>query len=106
VPCRGEQHPDDVLGAAKGTVIKLLEDVGGACKRFNDSTVFLIEAKKFQCDEISSFCYAKETNIPPEAFGKEIDFGVLKKIYSKPNKGAGDTATRYSPNAAGCRSGR
>lgn len=32
-----------------------------------------------------------------EAFGKEIDFGVLKKIYSNPNKGGGDTATRYSP---------
>jgi hypothetical protein len=27
-------HPDD--GAAKGTVIKLLADVGAACKRYHD----------------------------------------------------------------------
>lgn len=152
-----------MTGAAKGTVIKLLEDVGAACKRFHDSRVFLIEAKKVQCDEIWSFCYAKEKNVPaemqgklgvgdvwtwtaidsdsklmigyhvgrrdehaarsfmedlckrlanrvqlttdghrayltavPEAFGREIDFGVLKKIYSNPVKG-GEAATRYSP---------
>lgn len=150
-----------MTGAAKGTVIKLLADVGAACKRFHDQHVFMIEAKRIQCDEIWSFCYAKEKNIPadmrgvfgvgdvwtwtaidadtklmvsysvdsrdehaarrfiedlakrlasrvqlttdglrvyltaiPQAFGTQIDYGMLNKIYSQP---PGSGAGRYSP---------
>lgn len=152
-----------MTGAAKGTVIKLLTDVGGACKRYHDQHVFMIQSKRVQCDEIWSFCYAKEKNVPPAmagqfgigdvwtwtalcadtklmigyrvdrrdedaarefmddlckrlanrvqlttdglraylvavpgAFGKEIDYGMLKKIYSGPKKSL-SPESRYSP---------
>src|SRR5258706_6942134 len=62
-----------MTGAAKGTVIKLLADVGAACKRFHDQRVFMIETKRIQCDEIWSFCYAKDKNIPEDMKGV---FGV------------------------------
>ena len=122
----------------------------------------MVQSKRVQCDEIWSFCYAKEKNIPadmqgvfgigdvwtwtglcadtklmigyrvdrrdevaarhfmedlskrlanrvqlttdglraylvavPGAFGTDIDYGMLTKIYSNPPKG--DAATRYSP---------
>lgn len=146
----------------KGAVLKLLADVGAACKRYHDDHVFMLQSKRIQCDEIWSFCYAKEKNVPadlqgvfgigdvwtwtaidadtklmigyrvdrrdeeaarhfmddlckrlanrvqlttdgfrqylvavPQAFGKGIDYGMLKKIYSSPKKG--DSAARYSP---------
>ncbi len=152
-----------MTGAAKGTVIKLLEDVGAACKRYHDQHVFMLESKRVQVDEIWSFCYAKEKNIPedlqgvfgvgdvwtwtalcadtkliigyrvdgrtdlaarsfmedlckrlanrvqlttdglrsylsavPHAFGKDIDYGILKKIYAN-NQASGESASRYSP---------
>jgi IS1 family transposase len=151
-----------MTGAAKGTVIRLLAEMGAACRRYHDQHVFMLPCKRVQCDEIWSFCYAKEKNIPedmrgvfgigdvwtwtaidadtklivgytigdrsditarqfiqdlckrlanrvqlttdghrayltavPEAFGKEIDFAILQKIYSNPPKG--EAATRYSP---------
>jgi len=62
-----------MTGAAKGTVIKLLEDVGAACKRYHDEHVFMLESKRVQVDEIWSFCYSKEKNIPADMLGV---FGV------------------------------
>ena len=149
-----------MTGAAKGTAIKLLAEVGAACKRFHDQNVFMIETKRVQCDEIWSFCYAKDKNVPadmkgvfgigdvwtwtaidadtklmisynvdsrdehaarrfmtdlcsrlakrvqlttdglrvylttvPQAFGNDIDYGMVNKIYSQPKGGVG----RYSP---------
>ena len=62
-----------MTGAAKGTVLKLLADTGAACKRFHDQHIFMIETKRIQCDEIWSFCYAKDKNIPAHMQGV---FGV------------------------------
>lgn len=61
-----------MTGAAKGTVLRLLEEVGTACQAFHDATVRNIKSKRVQCDEIWSFCYAKEKNIPQ---GKEGEAG-------------------------------
>lgn len=58
-----------MTGAAKGTVIKLLADVGAACKAFHDQRVRAIKSKRVQCDEIWSFCYAKEKNVPADFKG-------------------------------------
>lgn len=149
-----------ITGADKKTVLRLLAEVGAACKRFHDERVMLIETKRIQCDEIWSFCYAKDANVPaqmrgqfgvgdvwtwtaidadtkliigyrvdrrdedaarsfmedlcnrlatrvqlttdglrvyltavPQAFGREIDYGMLRKIYSSPKGDEG----RYSP---------
>lgn len=51
------------------TVTKLLEDVGAACFEFHDASVRNIKSKRVQCDEIWSFCYAKEKNVAPEDKG-------------------------------------
>jgi len=58
-----------MTGAAKGTVIKLLADVGDACKRYHDAHVFMLESKRIQCDEIWSFCGMKEKNVPEDMKG-------------------------------------
>jgi IS1 family transposase len=46
------------------TVTKLLVDVGRACEKFHNEMVQDIAAKRVQCDEIWSFVYSKEKNVP------------------------------------------
>jgi IS1 family transposase len=46
------------------TVTKLLEDAGQACAVFHDQTVRGVKARRIQCDEIWSFAYCKEKNVP------------------------------------------
>jgi IS1 family transposase len=48
---------------SKNTILKLLVDAGKACSAFHDEHVRNLEAKRIQCDEIWSFCYAKQKNI-------------------------------------------
>ncbi len=45
------------------TVCSLLEDAGKACVDFHDTMVRDVNAKRVQCDEIWSFCYAKQKNV-------------------------------------------
>src|SRR5438105_5799695 len=45
------------------TVSKLLEEAGEICAKFHDDNVRGVKAKRIQCDEIWSFCYAKEKNV-------------------------------------------
>ena len=58
-----------MTGAAKGTVIKLLADVGHACGEYHDKHVRNVPSRRVQCDEIWSFCYSKEKNVPKEMEG-------------------------------------
>lgn len=59
-----------MTGAAKNTVVKLLADVGSACLDFQDKTLRGLTCKRVQCDEIWSFCYAKDKNVPKEKQGQ------------------------------------
>lgn len=59
-----------ITGAAKNTVSKLLRDVGAACSEYSDSVMRDLPCKRIQCDEIWSFCYAKQKNLPPELRGE------------------------------------
>ena len=59
---------------AKGTVLKLLVDLGKACARYQDEHLRNLPCKQIQCDEIWSFCYAKEKNVPEEMKGT-LGFG-------------------------------
>ena len=52
-----------VCDVSINTVTKLLEDTGEACAAIHDETVRGVEAKRVQCDEIWSFCYAKARNV-------------------------------------------
>ena len=45
------------------TVAKLLVDAGAACEAFHNETVRNVRAKRVQCDELWSFCYAKQKNV-------------------------------------------
>src|SRR6185437_6516220 len=56
--------------AAKHTVLKLLREIGPACGKYHDEHVRNIKASKIQVDEIWSFCYAKEKNVPVEKRGQ------------------------------------
>ena len=58
-----------MTGRDKGAVLKLLADVGAACKRFHDTRVMMVETKRIQCDEIWSFCYAKDKNTSEDMKG-------------------------------------
>jgi IS1 family transposase len=55
------------------TVTKLLVDVGMACYDFQDKTLRDLPCKRIQCDEIWSFCYSKEKNVPARRKG---EYGV------------------------------
>jgi len=52
--------------AAKGTVLKLLAEIGQACAEYQDKTLRNLPCKHLQCDEIWSFCYAKGKNVTGE----------------------------------------
>ena len=53
-----------MTGAAKGTVLKLLADVGPVCAAYHDEHARDLSSLRVQCDEIWSFCYAKAKNVP------------------------------------------
>jgi len=55
-----------ITGAAKGTVIRLLESVGKACSKYQNEHLINLNCKNIQIDEIWSFCYAKQKNVPDD----------------------------------------
>lgn len=59
-----------ITGAAKGTIIRLLCDVGAACDWYQDANLRNLTSKRIQCDEIWSFCQSKERNVPKEHKGR------------------------------------
>ena len=58
-----------MTGVAKGTVLKLLVDLGRACEAYHRRTVVDLKCLRIQCDEIWSFCYAKAKNVPASMLG-------------------------------------
>ena len=59
-----------MTGAAKGTVIKLLADLGEVCAEYQHEHLRDLQCKRIECDEIWSFCYAKKKNVPDDKKGK------------------------------------
>lgn len=60
-----------VTGIAKNTVTKLLVDLGKVCSEFMDGEMQGLTCKRLECDEIWSFCYAKQKNVPEQYQGQE-----------------------------------
>lgn len=52
-----------VADVSINTVTKLLADAGEACAAYHFNTVVGVKSKRVQCDEIWSFCYAKQKNV-------------------------------------------
>src|SRR6267142_3675218 len=63
-----------MTGVAKGTILRLLAEVGSACAKYQDAHLRNLPCKRIQCDEIWAFCYAKQKNIPAEKIG-QFGFG-------------------------------
>ncbi len=63
-----------IVGVSINTVTKLLEDAGAACAAYHDKAVRNLKTARVQCDEIWSFCYAKEKNVPQEKRG-QVGYG-------------------------------
>jgi len=55
---------------AFNTVLKLMPQIGQACEDYQRRVLVNLPCKRLQCDEIWSFCYAKEKNVPSELRGK------------------------------------
>jgi IS1 family transposase len=55
-----------MTGVAKNTVTKLLVDLGSACAEYQDAALTNLRPERMECDEIWSFCYAKQKNVPEE----------------------------------------
>jgi IS1 family transposase len=63
-----------VTGAAKNTITKLLVELGAACSEYQDCALVDLPCTDIQADEIWSFCYSKEKNIPEDHRG-EFGYG-------------------------------
>lgn len=55
---------------AFNTVLKLLPQIGEACERYHNEHVRGVKSKRVECDEIWSFCYAKQQNVPESLKGQ------------------------------------
>ena len=59
-----------ITGSSINTVVKLLQEVGLACLKYQDKALRNLTCKRIECDEIWSFCYAKERNVPEDKKGQ------------------------------------
>jgi len=59
-----------ITDTAKGTVTRLLRDVGKACAEYQDKHLRNLSCQRVECDEIWSFCYAKAKNVPQDKKGQ------------------------------------
>ena len=59
-----------ITNTAKGTVISLLRDVGKACAEYQNRHLRNLSCQRVECDEIWSFCYAKQKNVPKDKQGQ------------------------------------
>ena len=58
-----------MTGAAKNTITKLLADLGEACAEYQDGVFQDLPCKVVEADEIWSFCYSKQKNVPEQFKG-------------------------------------
>ena len=53
-----------ITGFSRNTITKLLVDLGAVCTLYQDRTLRDLPSTVIECDEIWSFVYAKERNVP------------------------------------------
>jgi IS1 family transposase len=61
-----------ITGVSINTVSKLLIEAGEICLAYHSRTVQNVPAKRVQCDEIWSFCYAKAKNVKAAKSAPEV----------------------------------
>jgi IS1 family transposase len=62
-----------LTGASKNTIVKLLRDVGAACAEYQHRTLRGLTCRRLQLDEVWSFVYAKQKNVPENKWGQAGD---------------------------------
>jgi hypothetical protein len=55
-----------MTGIARNTLPDLLIAAGAACAEYQDNALRNLPCRRIQCDEIWSFCYAKDKNLPED----------------------------------------
>jgi IS1 family transposase len=58
-----------LTGVSKPTILKLLAAVGVVCLEYQDRVFRNLSCQRLQLDEIWSFCYAKQANVPEKMRG-------------------------------------
>ena len=69
-----------LMGVSKNTVAKLLVDAGQACSEYQDQAFHDLPCKRVQVDEIWSFVYAKQRNVPEHKQGEAGDIWTWTAI--------------------------
>lgn len=65
-----------MTGVAHTTILRLLAEVGSACQRFHDAQVRYVSPERVQVDEVWSYCYAKQKNVPADLRNK-LGYGSI-----------------------------
>jgi len=63
-----------MVDVSRNTVDKLLRDAGSACLDYQDRALRDLPCKRIECDEIWSFVYARDKNVPADKKG-EFGYG-------------------------------
>ena len=58
-----------ICDVAFNTVLKFIPEIGRVCGEYQDKAFRNLKCKRIQCDEIWSFCYAKQKNVPEDKQG-------------------------------------
>ena len=61
-----------LTGVAKGTILRILEEVGTACAAFQDAVIRNVKAERVQVDEIWSFVGCKQKNVTVEKMERAL----------------------------------
>jgi len=64
-----------LTGVAKGTILRLLADVGRACAAYQDTAIRNVPARRVQIDEIWSFVACKQKNVTDEILERSSKAG-------------------------------
>lgn len=59
-----------IVGVSKNTILKLLPVASQACLEYQDKLLVNLPCKRVQCDEIWTFCYSKDKNVPDHLIGQ------------------------------------
>lgn len=59
-----------MTGASKNAIQRLLAALGPICEEYHNRTLRHLPCKRIQCDEVWSFCYAKQKNVPADKQGQ------------------------------------
>jgi len=65
-----------MTGVGKPTILRLLTSLGTACMEYQDRSLRNLACKRIQVDEVWSFCFAKDRNLPEELKGR-FGFGSV-----------------------------